>query len=93
MPDVPALKELGYEAMNFANFFGLVAPAGVSQSVLQRLEREVSAVAQAADTQAALRKLGVDSYPAMSASEFQRFLEDERHRWGGVIRSLGLKPE
>ncbi len=93
MPDVPALKELGYEAMNFANFFGLVAPAGVSQSVLQRLEREVSAVAQAADTQAALRKLGVDSYPAMSASEFQKFLEDERHRWGGVIRSLGLKPE
>lgn len=93
LPDVPALKELGYEAMNFANFFGLVAPAGVSPAVLQRLEREVSAVAQATDTQAALRKLGVDSYPAMSASEFQKFLEDERHRWGGVIRGLGLKPE
>jgi hypothetical protein len=29
----------------------------------------------------------------MTAGEFQRFLEDERQRWGGVIRGLGLKPE
>jgi len=93
LPDVPALRELGYEAMNFANFFGLVAPAAVPAAVLQRLEREVSAAALAPDTQAALRKLGVDSYPAMSASEFQKFLDNERQRWGGVIRSLGLKPE
>jgi len=93
LPDVPALREQGYEAMNFANFFGLVAPAAVPAAILQRLEQEVRAVTQVADTRAALRKLGVDSYPAMTAGEFKRFLEDERHRWGGVIRGLGLKPE
>lgn len=93
LPEVPALSELGYEAMNFANFFGLVAPAAVSPAILQRLERDVSAVAQSTDTRTALRKLGVDSYPAMSAALFQKFLEEERQRWGGVIRSLGLKPE
>ncbi|MBM3408820.1 MAG: tripartite tricarboxylate transporter substrate binding protein [Betaproteobacteria bacterium] len=93
LPEVPAMKELGYEAMNFANFFGLVAPAAVPAGVLQRLTQEVAAVAQAPDTRAALRKLGVDSYPAMTASDFQRFLEEERQRWGTVIRGLGLKPE
>lgn len=93
LPDVPALREQGYEAMNFANFFGLVAPAAAPAAVLQRLEQEVRAVTQLADTRAALRKLGVDSYPVMTAVEFQRFLEDERQRWGGVIRGLGLKPE
>jgi len=87
------MKQLGYEAMNFANFFGLVAPAAVPAGVLQRLTQEVAAVAQAPDTRAALRKLGVDSYPAMTASDFQRFLEEERQRWGTVIRGLGLKPE
>ena len=79
--------------MNFANFFGIVAPVGVSSAILQRLATDVNAVAQAAETRAALRKLGVDAYPAMTTQEFQKFLESERIRWGIVIRSAGLKPE
>ena len=93
LPEVPALKEAGFEAMDFANFFGLVAPAAVPAAILQRLEREVSAVAQSPDTRTALRKLGVDSYPPLSAQAFQQFLESERSRWGGVIRASGIKPE
>jgi tripartite-type tricarboxylate transporter receptor subunit TctC len=93
LADVPALKEEGFEAMNFANFFGIVAPVGVSSAILQRLATDVNAVAQAAETRAALRKLGVDAYPSMTTQEFQKFLESERTRWGIVIRSAGLKPE
>ena len=93
LADVPALKEEGFEAMNFANFFGLVAPAGVSSAILQRLAADVGAVAQATETRAALRKLGVDTYPSMTTQEFQKFLEAERTRWGVVIRAAGLKPE
>ena len=93
LADVPALKEEGFDAMNFANFFGIVAPVGVSSAILQRLATDVNAVAQAAETRAALRKLGVDAYPAMTNQEFQKFLESERTRWGIVIRSAGLKPE
>ena len=93
LADVPALKEEGFDAMNFANFFGIVAPAGISSAILQRLATDVSAVAQASETRAALRKLGVDSYPSMTTQEFQKFLESERARWGVVIRAAGLKPE
>jgi len=93
LPDVPTLKEVGYEAMNYANYFGLVAPSGLPEAVLQRLERDINAVAGSADTQAALRKLGVDSHPPMSSTAFQKFLADERVRWGGVISRLGIKPE
>lgn len=93
LTDVPALKEAGFEAMNFANFFGLVAPAGLPPAILQRLAVDVSAVAQAVETRTALRKLGVDTYPLMSPPGFQIFLDAERVRWGSVIRSSGLKPE
>lgn len=93
LPDVPALKELGYEAMNFANYFGLVVPAGVPAAVIARLERDVNAVAGSADTRAALRKLGVDGHPPMSASAFQTFLNEDRTRWAGVLKGLGIKPE
>jgi tripartite-type tricarboxylate transporter receptor subunit TctC len=93
LPEVPALREFGFEAMNFANYFGIVAPAGLPAAVLQRLERDVNAVAGSAETRAALRKLGVDSHPIMSPSAFQKFLADERVRWGGVIGKLGIKPQ
>lgn len=93
MPEVPTLKEEGFEAMNFANWFGLVAPANVPQAIVRRLAADAGAVAQSEETRAALQKLGVDAYPAMSAQDFQQFLETERSRWGGVIREAGLKAE
>lgn len=93
LAEVPALREEGFEAMNFANWFGLVAPAGVPPAIVQRLAAEAAAVLQSAETRSALQKLGVDSYPAMTAPEFQKFLESERTRWGSIIRASGLKPE
>jgi tripartite-type tricarboxylate transporter receptor subunit TctC len=93
MPDVPTLKEEGFEAMNFANWFGLVAPANVPPPIVRRLAADAAAVAQSDETRTALQKLGVDAYPATSAQDFEKFLEAERTRWGGVIRSAGLKAE
>ena len=93
MPDVPTLKEEGFEAMNFANWFGLVAPANVPPAVAQRLAADSAAVLQSADTRGALQKLGVDVYPPTSAQEFQKFIDGEMARWGGVIRSANIKAD
>jgi tripartite-type tricarboxylate transporter receptor subunit TctC len=92
MPDVPALAEEGFE-MNFANWFGLVAPAGTPAAAVQRLAAESTAALKSADTQAALKKIGLDIFPAMSPAEFDKFLHAEMTRWGGVIRGAGIKAE
>jgi tripartite-type tricarboxylate transporter receptor subunit TctC len=92
MPDVPTLAEEGFD-MNFANWFGLVAPAGTPAAVVQRLAAESAAALKSADTQAALKKLGLDIFPATPPAEFQKFLEAEMTRWGGVIRGAGIKAE
>lgn len=93
LPDVPTLKEEGFEAMNFANWFGLVAPANLPPAIAQRLTNEIAAVNKAPETRAALQKLGVDVYPTISRADFQKFLEAELPRWGNVIRAAGLKAE
>ena len=93
MQDVPTLKEEGFEAMNFANWFGLVAPANVPPAITQRLAVDTAAVLRSADTRGMLQKLGVDVYPAMSAQEFQQFLDAEMVRWGSVIRSANIKTD
>lgn len=93
MPDVPTLKEEGFEAMDFANWFGLVAPAKVPPAVVPRLAADVAAVLASADTRAMLQKLGLDVYPSMSPPEFEKFLESEMRSWSGIIRSLNIQPQ
>jgi tripartite-type tricarboxylate transporter receptor subunit TctC len=93
MPDVPTLKEEGFEAMNFANWFGLVVPANVPPAITQRLAVDTAAVLSSADTRSMLQKLGVDVYPPMSPQEFQKFLDAEMARWGSVIRSANIKAD
>lgn len=92
MPEVPSLREEGFESMNFANWFGLVAPAGVPAEVPRRLAAEVAAIIASADAQAALRRIGLDVFPPTSPSEFQRFIEAETPRWGEVIRNANIRP-
>lgn len=92
MPDVPTLREEGFE-MNFANWFGLVAPANTPAPVAQRLADETAAALKSAETQAALRKLGLDAYASGSPAEFQKFIDSEASRWGTLIRGANLKPE
>ena len=92
MPEVPALREEGFE-MNFANWFGLVAPANTPLPVVQRLAEATAAALKSAETQASLRKLGLDAYPSGSPAEFQKFIDSEVGRWGALIRGANLKPE
>jgi tripartite-type tricarboxylate transporter receptor subunit TctC len=93
MPDVPTLKEEGFESMNFANWFGLVAPANLPPAIAQRLAADMAAVLKSPDTRGMLQKLGVDVYPAMSSPDFQKFIAAELTRWGSVIRSANIKTE
>lgn len=93
MPDVPTLKEEGFDAINFANWFGLVAPAKVSPAVAQRLAADVAAVLASADTRAMLQKLGLDVFPPTTPPEFEKFLESEMRNWSSVLRSLNIQPQ
>jgi tripartite-type tricarboxylate transporter receptor subunit TctC len=93
MPTVPTLREEGYAAMNFANWFGIVVPTGVPDPAAARLASALDAVIRAPDTRDRLRSLGLDLHPQMTQVEFQSFLTQEKSRWGEVIRSAGIKPE
>ena len=79
--------------MNFANWFGLVAPAGVPEAIVQRLAAEMTAVLGSPEALAALRKLGVEAFRPMAPAAFEEFLVGERTRWGEVIRAARIKAD
>ena len=93
MPDVPSLSEVGFSSMNFANWFGIVAPANTPSAVVHRLESEMAQVAKSSDANTAFQRIGLDVIPVTSSAEFQRFIESEYSRWGVVIRNAKIQSE
>ncbi len=93
MPDVPSLSEVGFSSMNFANWFGIVAPANTPSAVVHRLESEMAQVAKSSDANTAFQRIGLDVFPVTSSAEFQRFIESEYSRWGVVIRNAKIQSE
>ncbi|MFN0004430.1 MAG: Bug family tripartite tricarboxylate transporter substrate binding protein [Burkholderiaceae bacterium] len=93
MPDVPTLTEAGYSSMNFANWFGIVAPANAPGVVVHRLETEMTQLIKSSEAIMAFQRIGLDVFPLTNATEFQRFIESEHSRWGVVIRNAKIQSE
>lgn len=91
LPDVPALKEAvpGYEVTTWYSF---VAPAGTPQSVVDRLNKEISAIVATPEMQEKLRAQGLEPEPMASADIHARF-RTEHAKWAKVIEQAKLKAE
>ena len=46
LPEVPTTKELGYDDLTFVGWFGLLAPTGTPQSIIDKLNAEAKAISQ-----------------------------------------------
>ena len=75
------LPELG----EISTWVGLVAPAGTTAAVVERIQRDDSAVA--ADPEVGI--VAVSSTP----SEFDRYYRGEIDRWSKVIKDSGITLE
>ncbi len=91
LPDVPTVGEFvpGYAA---SGWFGLVAPKGISNAIIDRLNTETNAVVADPDIKARFVGLGVPPMP-MSPAEFGKLIADDTEKWGKVIRAANIKPE
>lgn len=86
--DVPtvATEVSGFEAVGW---YGLLAPAGTPDDIVNILSDATARVLQQPDIQEKLRALGVTAN-ATSASEFGEHLESETVKWRRVIQSSGI---
>ena len=78
--------------LNVSGWFSMQAPKGTPAAVLQRLNAEVNLAMQQADVIGKFREFGTYVTPG-TVADAQRFVKSETAQFGGVIRSLGLKPE
>jgi tripartite-type tricarboxylate transporter receptor subunit TctC len=87
LPDVPSLKESGYDA-EYAQWSGLFIPAGVPEPVAQRLR----AAAKAAANDARVREvIGGAGSPILylDTPEFEKYVQSDVKRMSEVVKKMG----
>jgi tripartite-type tricarboxylate transporter receptor subunit TctC len=92
LPEVPTMEEAGVPGVESETFYGLVAPAGLSEEHLALLHRTI--VAALADP--AVRGQLVDQGGEVAGNgplEFAAHIRAETAKWAEVIRQAGVKME
>jgi tripartite-type tricarboxylate transporter receptor subunit TctC len=87
MPDVPSLKQSGYNA-EYAQWSGLFVPAGTPEPVVQRLRAAARAAAN--DPKVKQVILGAGS-PVLyqDTPEFTKYVKNDVHRMADVVKKIG----
>ena len=91
LPGVPALNEFlpGYEA---SGWYGIVAPKGVPEEVIAKLNTEINAGLADPQMKKRLADLGY-IVSAGSPADFGKFIADETDKWAKVIKFAGIKAD
>jgi tripartite-type tricarboxylate transporter receptor subunit TctC len=92
-PDIPTFKEVGYTEHIAATFFGIFAPAGTPQPIIDKLNQAIVAVESKPDFQEKfLINRGLT--PVLeSAEQFAKELPADRAEGQSVVKASGFYPD
>ena len=92
LPDVPTVAEAGVPTYEAVNWWGIVAPAGTPQPILDKLHKELTAVLSSPEAQKQFENEGA-SVVQMSSAEFGSFIAKELAKWERVVKEANIKAE
>lgn len=92
LPNVPTVAESGYKDFSFVSYYGVMAPAGLPQPVLTRLNADLNKILQRADVRTALLGQGLEPSP-MSADEFAALVKSDIQKSKAIISAANIKVE
>ena len=89
LPDVPTMQELGLRDYEVRGWYGLLAPAGVPDSIVRTLNAECVSALRHPDLVARLASFGSESV-AGSGEELRKLIAAEITKWRTVITKSGI---
>lgn len=90
LPNTPTVAESGLRDFEAIQWFGLLAPAGTPQPILDRLHKEVMSWLATPDVRQRLAAEGAEPV-GDTPEEFRAALAAELTKWGDVATAAGLK--
>ena len=92
LPDVPTIVEAGLPGASVSVWFGLLAPAGTSREIVDRLYQAVATVMKSPDVIDTFARGGSEAMIS-TPEEFAGLIRNEVATWAKVIKQRGIKLE
>jgi tripartite-type tricarboxylate transporter receptor subunit TctC len=89
LPDIPTLDEEGLESFEYASWYGLFAPAGTPQPILDKIHAAAVAALKSPAVLKIYKEQGLNATPTTPA-EFAKYIASERRKWAGVVREAHI---
>jgi tripartite-type tricarboxylate transporter receptor subunit TctC len=90
IPDLPTMIEAGVPDCVSVLWFGLAAPAGTPQPIIDKLSRAANEALKSDEVAKALKAQTVEALGGTPA-EFRAHMESEQKRWMTVVAGAGLR--
>lgn len=92
LPNVPTMAEAGVENMEVTAWFGLLAPAGTPQPVIDKLYQAAKAALDTDDVKTRFKALG-GMTGGETPTEYAAFIDKERATWKEIVETAGISLE
>ena len=93
LPDVPTTAEKGYPKVTVNTWFGMLVPAKTPRNIVQRINAELTKIAQSPEVLARYQSMGVDPVKPLTPEAFEAQLESELARWAVIIKDANIKAD
>jgi tripartite-type tricarboxylate transporter receptor subunit TctC len=90
LPDVPTMRESGFQGIPAYLWIGLLAPAHTPEPVIDKLNASMNEGLKAADIQVSIAKLGLEPR-SVTPQEFTARLAEEARLWAAAVKESGVK--
>ena len=90
LPELPTIAEAGIPGFEAALWFGLMAPAGTPQPIVDTISRAANEALQSEQIREALQKQYIATLGG-TPEDFRRTIAEETARWRAVVAATGLK--
>jgi len=88
VPNLPTIAEEGLKDFDMRMWFGLMAPAGTPDDIVDKLSQAAGEALKSDTVKTALAQQGYDPLPG-TRQQFGTFVHGEIDKWGKVVATLG----
>ena len=92
LPDVPTIAEAGVPGFEVNVWYGLFAPRGTPQKIIEKISADVSRIVKTPETRERFAGLGADS-EGTTPAEFRQYFRGDVEKWAKVVKSAKLSSE
>ncbi len=92
MPDVPTISESALPGFDASLYYGLVAPAGTPQPVIDKLNKVLQAALATDEVKKQLALDGTDITPG-TPEDYAAFIDKDEKKWSELVKASGVEQE